>query len=99
MLASANARASSTPFPPTTLTDYAGWQRSRAVGLRRRDCILIGGLGACSGRYDSCPPVLWLEGAGRVERGKRMTVFTVYWFVRRKAKIIFLTVMTYAALC
>ena len=25
--------------------------------------------------------------------------FYVYWFFRRKARIIFLTVMTYAALC
>lgn len=25
--------------------------------------------------------------------------YTVYWFFRRKAKVAFLTVMTYAALC
>lgn len=25
--------------------------------------------------------------------------FTVYWFFRRKAKVAFLAVMTYAALC
>ncbi len=27
------------------------------------------------------------------------TAYTVYWFFRRKAKIVFLTVMTYAAMC
>jgi hypothetical protein len=45
-----------------------------------------------------------LRGSAAGERtgengGKEMYASVIYWFFRRKAKIVFFTMMTYAALC